>query len=84
MHGSLALAVVANTSGHSYYDAEQVCTKLTEVCKAPGLKFDRDASMAWPTNREWAELKKERIRVIIGLKPRLPGASKHLAEDSIP
>ena len=58
LDASLTLAVVANTSGHSHYDAEQVCAKLTEVCKAPSLKFDLHESMAWPFKSEWAERKR--------------------------
>jgi len=54
VHDYLTLAVVANTSGHSCYDAESVCTKLTEVCKAPGLKLDLHASMPRSTSSRGA------------------------------
>ncbi|GAB4815636.1 hypothetical protein N2152v2_008092 [Parachlorella kessleri] len=37
LNSSFTLAVVANTSGHSCYDAERVCRKLKEACRGIAL-----------------------------------------------
>ncbi|GAB4815256.1 hypothetical protein N2152v2_002302 [Parachlorella kessleri] len=37
LNSSFTLAVVANTSGHSFYDAERVCRKLKEACRGTAL-----------------------------------------------
>ncbi|GAB4822871.1 hypothetical protein N2152v2_009917 [Parachlorella kessleri] len=58
LNSTFTLAVVANTSGHSCYDAERVCRKLKEACRGTALH----ASMSLITSRSRSKVDSNNTR----------------------